>query len=498
MLLLSLINLSSASDIMFVGNSYTSSNNLPSLVQGLLEEGLGSAVQTSALTGGGLKFVDHLNRSQNNGTWSNGFSSYHDWVLFQEQSQVPGFPQNQASWIDSRDAFVSLDDLVEAQGGQSMLLMTWGRRDGDSMNTWLYPDFETMQELLKEGYLSYMDTASSSTRKVWVAPMGLGFANIKIHHPTLFSGLYSGDGSHPSYDGSYLAACIVYSSLTGYSPVGLTAGAPSNANTYQEVAEMTVLEDPFGEIPYPWAWTELPTDGYIFAENMHPYLRYNEDSAIDIVVENARIDIEGGHIEGSLQIASNAKANLLGGAILGDIDGDLSMTGGRLESTYINGSLQQSDSGSIVLRDLTVTQSAQLSNITFTLPEDQSYGRLTAVNLSIQQPIIDEDLFWNLDEETGTFELWREDPTQEPTEEPASEPTDEPTEEPTSEPTDEPTEEPPADSVEAESDIDSNEKSGCQHAQSTTPLAWLSVLLLALRRRTKKPNTKRSESLVQY
>lgn len=493
MFILALLGSAFASDLMFVGNSYTYYNDLPSLVANLLEEGVGGSVQTTALTSGGLKFVDHLSRSQNNTNWINGFSVYHDFVLFQEQSQIPGFPQSESMWIASQDAFVALDDLAEAQGSASMLLMTWGRRDGDSTNSWLYPDFATMQELLKEGYLTYADTATTSERPIWVAPMGLGFANLKIHHPALFEQLYTGDGSHPSYAGSYLAACVIYAALTGYSPVGLVAGAPTDAQVFQEMAELSVIDEPFGDIPYPWAWTELPSDGIVFAENMRPHLQYNEISSIDIVVDNARLWIASGEINGALSVASNSEALLTGGTITGDIQGDLQMTGGYLRVANIDGSLTQSNAGTIVLRDLQVTEAAMLSNVTFQLPEDQDYAILQAGTLVVSQPVIDESLFWSVDESLGRLEIWRNDPNAEPEPEPepSSEPSDESSDEPSSEPSsDSPSEsdEPSADPTEPSSDnLDQEDsgadKSGCQHVSGGAVTPWLLLSLLGLRRR---------------
>jgi len=57
--------------------------------------------------------------------------------------------------------------------------------------------------------------------------------------------LYAQDKRHPSLAGTYLAACTVYASLLGKSPVGnaYTAGLPADIAAHlQQVAWETVKE----------------------------------------------------------------------------------------------------------------------------------------------------------------------------------------------------------------------------------------------------------------
>ena len=111
-------------------------------------------------------------------------------------------------------------------------MMTWGRRNGDSTNSWRFPDFSTMQDELESGYLDYRDNISANGGNAWVAPVGLAFEHIhdKIvaeggtptNSGNTFYNLYTGDGSHPSLSGSYLAAVVLYATITGNDPVGLS------------------------------------------------------------------------------------------------------------------------------------------------------------------------------------------------------------------------------------------------------------------------------------
>ena len=251
-------------DILMMGNSYTSANSLDSLVDGVMNAASNPANVTS-LTGGGMRLSQHSsnvgtaghqwNNTLNNGAWN--------WVVLQDQSQIPGFPRSQQEWIDSKNGAVQLAQTIDDKGADSVLMMTWGRRDGDSMNTQRFPDFSTMQDELEAGYLDYRDNMSSNG-DVWIAPVGLAFEYIhdKIvadggtptNSGNTFYNLYSGDGSHPSLSGSYLAAVVIYATITGDDPVGLshsTSLSNSLVLELQQAASATVFNET-SHLDYPW------------------------------------------------------------------------------------------------------------------------------------------------------------------------------------------------------------------------------------------------------
>ena len=76
-----------------------------------------------------------------------------------------------------------------------------------------------------------------------MVPAGLAFAKSIARRPDLE--LYVADKRHPSLAGTYLAACTVYASLFGKSPVGnrYTAGLPADVAAHlQQVAWDTAQE----------------------------------------------------------------------------------------------------------------------------------------------------------------------------------------------------------------------------------------------------------------
>ncbi|MBT3658071.1 MAG: hypothetical protein HN544_07750, partial [Euryarchaeota archaeon] len=204
-----------SADILLMGNSYVASNSLHNLIDGVMSAA-STPANVSSLNGGGMLLSQHAsnvassghqwNTTLNNGVW--------DWVVLQDQSQVPGLPRTDTYWINSKDGAVELAEVIEDNGGETVLMMTWGRRAGDSVNTQRFPDFSTMQDELASGYLDYRDNITANGDKAWIAPVGLAFEHIHDNivadggTPTdsgnTFYDLYSSDGSHPSLSGSYL------------------------------------------------------------------------------------------------------------------------------------------------------------------------------------------------------------------------------------------------------------------------------------------------------
>ena len=252
--------------VLLMGNSYTQANALDVIVGHILDETVPDPV-TSRLTMGGLTLADHASKALGSGTlWNTTLNgpSNKDHVVLQDQSQIPGFPTSNQYWQASLAGAKVLDGMIEEVGSDTVLMMTWGRRNGDTSNPSIYPNFTAMQDRLEAGYRMYAENLSTVDRPAYIAPVGLAFKHIHdeivagggdpTQPGTLFHALYSSDGSHPSKSGSSLAAAVLYATLTGNSPVGLQDGTDLTIQrrfALQEAAEATV----FNETPdyiYPW------------------------------------------------------------------------------------------------------------------------------------------------------------------------------------------------------------------------------------------------------
>lgn len=263
-----------AADVVLVGNSYTA--GLPAALNGVFDAA-SQRVTTTRLASGGLTLADHAARAADPSTpWHTALvaeAADREWVVLQDQSQVPGFPATEPMWQASRDGAVALDQLVRDANAETLFFLTWGRRAGDPMNDWMYPDFATMQERLTSGYQAYAAATATADRPVWIAPVGPAFAVIhdRVASDGLtptdagndFHGLYSGDGSHPSPTGTLLTAYVFFASITGESPVGLEAPAGIDAELADRLqsAAASVVFDPADEFDFPWeAEEDTPDD----------------------------------------------------------------------------------------------------------------------------------------------------------------------------------------------------------------------------------------------
>ncbi len=253
---------------LFIGNSYTYSNNLPSLVA-CLATANGDTLIYDSNTPGGYTFQAH---STNQSTISKINSQQWDYVILQEQSQKPSFSPAQVA-NEVLPYAAALDSLIKANNvcSETVFFMTWGRKYGDPINCQYYPPVCTylgMQARLRESYLLMGQHNNSS-----VAPVGMAWKK-SIQTDSTFN-LYSADNSHPNLQGSYLSACVFYATMFGESPVGLNYYGSLNAGDalyLQNIAHSTVFDSLFlwtgsGDIPYAGFNHNVSGDTAFFADN---------------------------------------------------------------------------------------------------------------------------------------------------------------------------------------------------------------------------------------
>lgn len=224
--------------ILFVGNSYVYSNNLPLVLYNLALSN-GDTIIYDSSAPGGYTFAQH---TTNTTTLSKINAQDWDYVILQEQSQIPSFDPSQVQ-TETYPYAAQLNDLILANDSctQTVFFMTWGRKYGDASNCAIYPPlctFEGMQGRLRQSYVEMADD-----NEALVSPVGEAFKYSRMADSTI--NLYSIDNSHPSVAGTYLAACTFYATLFETSPVGLnyTAGLDATqAGFLQQIANQTVFD----------------------------------------------------------------------------------------------------------------------------------------------------------------------------------------------------------------------------------------------------------------
>ncbi len=236
----SLLNLSAqeVKNVLFIGNSYTHVNDLPKLVKDL-SHSMGEDIYCESITPGGARFMTH---SQNSEVISKLQQGNWDFVVLQGQSQEVAFPDGQF-YNEVYPYAQQLDSIAKAFNPNVKVLfyMTWGYRYGDQVNCQYYPPFctfESMSLRLRDNYCLMANDFSS-----WVSPVGAAWYYSIENNPDIV--LHSSDNSHPSIQGSYLAACSFYIMITGnnvssdYLPDGMSF---SNGEYLRGVASRVVFD----------------------------------------------------------------------------------------------------------------------------------------------------------------------------------------------------------------------------------------------------------------
>lgn len=177
--------------ILFIGNSFTSFNG----GIGKQLEGLAPSIDTQMITPGGFNLHNHWNGEARNkiqeGKW--------DYVILQEQSQLP---------VINPEMFFQYGTLLNQETrkaeAKTVFIMTWERPDSLS--------FSVTTENLS---MAYQEIGRQTG--ALVAPVGTAFRQSLRTRPDI--PLYGNDG-HPTVQGTFLAACVLYATILKKNPVG--------------------------------------------------------------------------------------------------------------------------------------------------------------------------------------------------------------------------------------------------------------------------------------
>jgi hypothetical protein len=208
--------------VLFIGNSYTSTNSLPTIFQEITVSADHPRPIVESDAPGGYTFEEHLTSST---TLSMIDDQSWDVVVMQEQSEIPAIAQSEPevnnSFIKSFDGLYQLveDSRPEAQ---VVLFETWAR----NADLWANATPELlldgknatdMTQRLKAGYEAAAQSVSAQGGSpVEIARVGeLWDINFRSQNPIE---LYASDGSHPDFAGSYLAALDIYATIYGQVP----------------------------------------------------------------------------------------------------------------------------------------------------------------------------------------------------------------------------------------------------------------------------------------
>lgn len=206
-------------NVLFLGNSYTYVNDLPKMIEDIAAND-NKVFKHESVTPGGCTLFQHVDSPNSmskirQGNW--------DYVILQEQSQLPSIDYYRHNAM--APAYKTLHDSIMYYNPEAKVVgyMTWGRQYGGQQCVNFgdgvycsadFVDFNHMQDTLTAAYCENAYATNS-----YVAPVGEAWKSALAIDASL--SLHSSDQSHPSYDGSYLAACVFYAVLWNESPIGI-------------------------------------------------------------------------------------------------------------------------------------------------------------------------------------------------------------------------------------------------------------------------------------
>jgi hypothetical protein len=176
--------------ILFIGNSYTSRNNLPRLLADLAAVAEHPRkLHVEAIVAGGASLRRHWNAGKARHVIANG---KWDYVVLQEQSTLP--VKNSSRYHDNVRLFAA---EIATRKIRPVLYLTWARQNAPES-----------QEVIARAV-----TDIAAEVNALVVPVGMAWQMALRKGSELR--LYTEDGSHPTAAGSYLAASVFHVALFG-------------------------------------------------------------------------------------------------------------------------------------------------------------------------------------------------------------------------------------------------------------------------------------------
>jgi hypothetical protein len=183
--------------VLFIGNSLTAWNDLPNIFASLTQAGGHERPVTRTIAIGGFSLEDHWNRGDAQKAIAEG-----KWDFVVLQQGPSALAESRRLLVDYTRRFA---EVARASGATPALYMVWPSTSRASD----FPGVST----------SYSAAARAVDGRLLAA--GDAWRQVLREHRDI--ALYSNDGLHPTFAGSYLAALVIYRELNASPVVGLPA-----------------------------------------------------------------------------------------------------------------------------------------------------------------------------------------------------------------------------------------------------------------------------------
>lgn len=192
--------------VLFIGNSYTRSNNLPYMVRRIAETIPDTArfrVTTIANPGWDLRrhwFVGETRERIERGGFTHVVLQGHSLTALRHRDEFEGYAR-------------LFDGAIDRIGARTVLYETWARRPGSGAyrREHIAESPIEMQARVSECYERLAADLGAD-----VAPAGRAFLLAQQRLPEV--DLYRSDGAHPSPTGTFLAAAVIYATIAHDDP----------------------------------------------------------------------------------------------------------------------------------------------------------------------------------------------------------------------------------------------------------------------------------------
>lgn len=250
MFLFILNEVSSQTKVLFIGNSLTAWHNQPAKFESLAVA-TGKDVYICNRARPGITLEEHSNSEI---TLENIKKEKWDYVILQDSRYEIAFP----AYHSTLDPVIEdLSDLIYENCSTTKIIffLDYSMKDGVTILNNYY-SFNDFQDLLTDGTIEYVP------QSMIIAPIGEAFRVAKNDNPGF--DLIENDKIHPSNYGSYLSACVYYSTIFTESCLGNTFYdelTTEDAQYLQSVASSVVMNN-----PEKWHLNDTLTTNYISME----------------------------------------------------------------------------------------------------------------------------------------------------------------------------------------------------------------------------------------
>ena len=204
--------------VLFVGNSLTAANDLPTIVASLARAA-GRPIEADVRAPGGFALEDHWTTTDVQQAIADGH--YDVVVLQQGPTSLPESRVNLLEW--GRTFAVA----IRAAGGRPAFFTVWPE-------SWRSYAFDAV---------IYSYRAAARDNEALLLPAGLAWKNVLRTNRGIK--LYGPDGFHPSRLGTYLAAVTIAAGITGKPAVGMARlGVPARVAAILQRAAAAALRAP--------------------------------------------------------------------------------------------------------------------------------------------------------------------------------------------------------------------------------------------------------------